>query len=90
MPYAPNIVFRMRWMVGIALLAIAAAVPAALTGSRAAVSTDDAPVVAAQPLPSLNPALAAQAGRGHRAAQPGDDPRRRGAARPRAGGQGHA
>ena len=28
MPFAPNIVFRMRWMVGIALLAIAAFVPA--------------------------------------------------------------
>ena len=36
MPFsAPNIVFRMRWMVGIALLAIAAALPVALTGSRA-------------------------------------------------------
>ena len=33
MPFsAPNIVFRMRWMVGIALLAIAAALPVALTG----------------------------------------------------------
>jgi hypothetical protein len=47
MPYAPNIVFRMRWMIGIALLAIAAAVPVALTGSHAELpSTDTAPAAA--------------------------------------------
>ena len=58
MPYsAPNIVFRMRWMIGIALLAIAAST-VALTGSRAALPVADAPVAAAETLPSLNPALA--------------------------------
>jgi serine protease AprX len=65
MPFsAPNIVFRMRWMVGIALLAIAAAVPVALTGTRAELPlTDTAPAAAAEPLPSLNPSLAALAER---------------------------
>ncbi len=58
MPYAPNIVFRMRWMIGLALLAIAAALPVALAGSRAELpATGDAPVVTA-PQPSLSPALA--------------------------------
>ena len=48
MPYsAPNIVFRMRWMIGIALLAIAAST-VALTGSRAALPAADAPVAAAE------------------------------------------
>jgi serine protease AprX len=62
MPYAPNIVFRMRWMIGIALLAIAAAVPVALSGSRAELpATDTAP--AAETLPSLSPSLAALAER---------------------------
>jgi serine protease AprX len=63
MPYsAPNIVFRMRWMIGIALLAIAAST-VALTGSRAALPATDAPVAAAVTLPSLNPALADLAAR---------------------------
>jgi serine protease AprX len=63
MPYsAPNIVFRMRWMIGIALLAIAAST-VALTGSRAALPAPDAPVAAAETLPSLNPALADLAAR---------------------------
>ncbi len=63
MPYsAPNIVFRMRWMIGIALLAIAAST-VALTGSRAAVPAADASVTAVAPLPSLNPALADLAAR---------------------------
>src|SRR4051795_11132067 len=62
MPYsAPNIVFRMRWMVGIALLAIAA-----LIGPHAAAPAPDAPVAAAQTLPSLNPALADLAARSPR------------------------
>ena len=64
MPFsAPNIVFRMRWMVGIALLAIAAAVPVALTGSHAALPAIDTAPVAAETLPSLNPSLAALAER---------------------------
>jgi len=63
MSYASNIVFRMRWMVGIALLAIAAALPVALTGSGAQLPTaGPAPAVAA-PLPSLTPALADMADR---------------------------
>src|SRR3954464_6850302 len=63
MPYsAPNIVFRMRWMIGIALLAIAAST-VALTGSRAALPAPDAPVAAAETLPSLTPALADLAAR---------------------------
>src|SRR3954467_15360332 len=48
MPYsAPNIVFRMRWMVGIALLAIAA-----LIGPHAAAPAPAAPVAPAQTVPS--------------------------------------
>src|SRR3954464_15387903 len=63
MPYStPNIVFRMRWMIGIALLAIAAST-VALTGSRAAPPTAGPSVAAAEPLPSLNPALADLAAR---------------------------
>jgi serine protease AprX len=63
MPYsAPNIVFRMRWMIGIALLAIAA-FTVVLTGSRAALPAGNAPVAAAETLPSLNPALADLAAR---------------------------
>jgi serine protease AprX len=63
MPYAPNIVFRMRWMIGIALLALAAIVPAALSRSGAELpATGPAPVVAA-PMPSLTPALADLAAR---------------------------
>ena len=64
MPFsAPNIVFRMRWMVGIALLAIAAALPVALTGSRAELPSVEAAPAAAETLPSLNPSLAALAER---------------------------
>jgi serine protease AprX len=63
MPYsAPNIVFRMRWMIGVALLAIAAST-VALTGSRAALPAADPAVAAAETLPSLNPALADLAAR---------------------------
>jgi serine protease AprX len=63
MPYsAPNIVFRMRWMIGIALLAIAAST-VALTGSRAALPAPGPSVAAAETLPSLNPALADLAAR---------------------------
>jgi serine protease AprX len=63
MPYsAPNIVFRMRWMIGIALLAIAAST-VALTGSRAALPALDPSVAATETLPSLNPALADLAAR---------------------------
>ena len=61
--YAPNIVFRMRWMVGIALLAIAAALPVALTGSRVELPSVEAAPAAAEALPSLNPSLAALAER---------------------------
>jgi serine protease AprX len=59
MPYAPNIVFRMRWMIGLALVAIAA-VPVALSRPAAELSaTGFAPAAAvAAELPSLNPALA--------------------------------
>ena len=60
---APNIVFRMRWMVGIALLAIAAALPVALTGSRVELPSVEATPAAAETLPSLNPSLAALAER---------------------------
>ena len=63
MPYAPNIVFRMRWMVGIALLAIAAALPVALTGSRVELSAAGSAPVVADPTPSLTPALADMAER---------------------------
>ena len=64
MPYsAPNIAFRMRWMVGIALLAIAAALPVALTGSNAALPVADTAPAAVETLPSLNPSLAALAER---------------------------
>jgi serine protease AprX len=56
MPYAPNIVFRMRWMIGIALIAIAA-VPVALSRPVAGLPGPD-PVAAAVELPSINPALA--------------------------------
>src|SRR3954451_11436920 len=62
MPYSlPNIVFRMRWMIGIALLAIAA-----LAGPRAAAPAAEDPVAAAQTLPSLTPALADLAARSPR------------------------
>jgi serine protease AprX len=58
MSHAPNIVFRMRWMIGIALLAIAAVVPATIARSGAELpSTGSAPAAAA-PQPSLTPALA--------------------------------
>jgi serine protease AprX len=57
MPYAPNIVFRMRWMIGLALVALAA-LPVALSRSATELpATGSAPIAAAE-LPSLNPALA--------------------------------
>ena len=60
---APNIVFRMRWMIGLALLAMVAALPVALAGSGAELpATGDAPVATA-PQPSLSPALADVAAR---------------------------
>ena len=58
MPFAPNIVFRMRWMVGIALLAIAAIVPATIARSGAELPATGSAPVAAAPLPALTPALA--------------------------------
>jgi serine protease AprX len=57
MPYVPNIVFRMRWMIGLALVAIAA-VPVALSGARTQPLVIDHAPAAAETLPSLNPALA--------------------------------
>ena len=58
MPYAPNIVFRMRWMVGIALLAIAAVVPVA-SRAPALSCPPRAPLPSPPPrCPSLTPALA--------------------------------
>jgi serine protease AprX len=65
MPYAPHIVFRMRWMIGIALLAIAAIIPSAISHSGAELpATGSAPAAAAAaPLPSLSPALADLAAR---------------------------
>jgi len=63
MPYAPNIVFRMRWMVGIALLAIAAALPVALTGSHVELPAAGSAPAVADPTPSLTPALAEMAER---------------------------
>ena len=58
MPFAPNIVFRMRWMIGIALLAIAAVVPATIARSGAELPATGSAPLAAAPLPSLTPALA--------------------------------
>ena len=58
MSHAPNIVFRMRWMIGIALLAIAAIVPATIARSGAELPATGSAPVAAAPLPSLTPALA--------------------------------
>jgi serine protease AprX len=63
MPYAPNIVFRMRWMVGIALLAIAVALPVALTGSHVELPAAGSAPATADPTPSLTPALAEMAER---------------------------
>src|SRR3954466_10729113 len=63
MPYsAPNIVFRMRWMIGIALLAIAAST-VALTGSRAPLPAPHAPAPPPGTPPSLNPPPADRAAR---------------------------
>jgi serine protease AprX len=58
MPFASNIVFRMRWMIGIALVAIAAIVPATIARSGAELPTTGSAPAAAAPLPSLTPALA--------------------------------
>ncbi len=62
MPYAPNIVFRMRWMIGLALIAIAA-IPVALSRPAAELPATDTALAAAVELPSLNPALADLAAR---------------------------
>jgi serine protease AprX len=62
MPYTPKIVDRMRWMLGLALVAIAA-VPVAFSGSRGELPAVDHAPVAVQTLPSLNPALADLAAR---------------------------
>jgi serine protease AprX len=58
MPFAPNILFRMRWMIGFALLALAAVVPATIARSRAELPVTGTAPVAVAPLPSLTPALA--------------------------------
>jgi serine protease AprX len=58
MPFAPNIVFQMRWMIGIALVAIAAIVPATAARSGAELPATGPAPAAAAPLPSLTPALA--------------------------------
>jgi serine protease AprX len=58
MPFAPNIVFRMRWMVGLAVLAIVVGLPVALAGPRAELPATETTLTAAETLPSLNPALA--------------------------------
>ena len=82
MPFAPNIVFRMRWMIGIALLAIAAIVPVALSRARRCAARHGAPLLSPpQPLPSLN-AGAGRPGRAHAGqARRGDRPARRRARR---------
>jgi serine protease AprX len=58
MPYAPNIVFRMRWMIGLALLAILAAVPVVATRSGAELPASGAAAPVSAPEPSLTPGLA--------------------------------
>jgi serine protease AprX len=58
MSHAPNIVFRMRWMIGIALLALAAIVPATIARSGAELPAMGSAPAAAAPQPSLTPALA--------------------------------
>jgi serine protease AprX len=63
MPYAANIVFRMRWMAGLALGLLAVVLPIALAGSGAELpSVRTAPAVAPV-TPSLTPALADMAAR---------------------------
>jgi serine protease AprX len=62
MPYSPPIVERMRWMAGLALVAVAALV-VALTGSRPALPATETAPAAVEALPSLNPSLAALAER---------------------------
>jgi serine protease AprX len=64
MPYAPNIVFRMRWMIGLALaFALIAFVPAAISHSGASLPSTGAAPTAVAPLPSLSPGLADLAAR---------------------------
>ena len=58
MSFAPNIVFRMRWMIGIALLALAAALPATIARTGAELPATGSAGAVAAPLPSLTPALA--------------------------------
>ncbi len=63
MPYAPNIVFRMRWMVGIALAAITAMLTVALSSSGASLPAAVGTTTALAAQPALTPALTALAQR---------------------------
>jgi len=54
MPYAPNIVFRMRWMVGLAVAAVLAVLPFVLSASGTSVA---APASAAAPIATQSTAL---------------------------------
>jgi serine protease AprX len=64
MPYAPNIVFRMRWMIGLAVaFALVAILPTAISHSGAQLPATGSAPTAAAPLPSLSPALADLAAR---------------------------
>ena len=62
----PTTVDRMRWMVGIAVVAILMALPVALGGSPAELPVTQTAPVAAETLPSLHPSLAALAERSPR------------------------
>src|SRR4051794_33136033 len=63
MSYASNIVFRMRWMVGLALGLLAIALPLAIAGSGAELSPAGSAPAVAPVTPSLSPALADMAAR---------------------------
>ena len=63
MPYAVNIVFRMRWMVGLALGVLAMMLPVALAGSAAPLSSAGSAPALSPVTPSLTPALAEMAAR---------------------------
>src|SRR5215210_971119 len=60
MPYAPNIVFRMRWMIGLALGLLAVALPVALSNAGAELS---APQLTRTAAPASSPSLASLAQR---------------------------
>ncbi|MDP9294419.1 MAG: hypothetical protein M3O90_08375, partial [Actinomycetota bacterium] len=65
MPYGIKVVFRMRWMVGLALAVLGAMLPVALSSSNAELalpSLDRVPAMAALQ-PSVTPALATLAER---------------------------